>query len=216
MSNQAGELIREKRKRKGWSQTVLGDFVGMSAATVHRIEHGERMPTDQEVQLLANTLGLDDALLLDTFVKDRHTRQNQLPHSAFKAQWDYAHPAIYTGKVWIQVLPASDHWHEPLRYRLRWGVWEKSGELTFDAADNRLSLVHYKHNDGLGLPLFLELSYPCYVVFGKDEPPDQCQQDIHSGWRRVEPVPPGQSLRFAADFIRQSVALFLRKLTGRQ
>lgn len=210
MTNQAGEMIREKRKRKGWSQTILGDFVGMSAATIHRIEHGEKFPTDSEVNLIAGMLGLDCNQLQTAFEQDHQNRKQRLPESAYRTEWDYAHPAIYAGKVWIQIYPQPAHKTEQVTYTLRWGPWQKTGTLNFNGAE-RLSLIYYKHNDQQGLPQFLSLSAPCYVVFGKDEPPDQNPIPIYFGWQRVEPYPPRLIMRFAWDFVRQSLRLIFSR-----
>ena len=196
-----GEIVKEKRKRKGWSQTVLGDFAGMSAATVHRIEYGEKIPTDQEAELLATALGLDVQATIEA-CENSKTHNNHPPKSSYKTEWDYAHPASYAGRVWIQLYPQTENRHLPHEYQLRWGAWEHRGTLVFSDQEH-LSLQHYKYNDGAGKPLFLTLSHPCYAVVGRDSAPDQPPHDITFGWQRVEPYMPGQMARLLWVYIQR-------------
>ncbi|GAB5493624.1 MAG: hypothetical protein Phog2KO_38390 [Phototrophicaceae bacterium] len=198
MTKLVGELIRERRKRKGWSQTILGDFVGMSAATIHRIEHGEKIPTDQEANLIAGFLGIEHSLILEAcqLSYDEHP---QLPKTAYKLNWETAHPASYSGAVWIQISPQAEFRHEAHHFTLRWGAWERKGNFLLPDNQDAVFLRHYKHNDGLGLPLFLTLSHPCYVVFGKTDLTDD-SIDINLQWRRVEPMPPDILWRYTKSY----------------
>lgn len=208
--NSAGYVIRERRKRKGWSQTVLGDMVGMSAATIHRIEHGEKIPTDNEAALIAGMLGISQEQLLEICITDRERVSSQspaLPQSSFQPQWDYAHPANYSGYVWIQLTPSPENKHLPHEYTLVWGHWQRTGTLIFE--DDSLYLLHYKLNDGEGLPLFLTLNQPCYAVFGKGKPPEAIHTiDIASNWERTHPMPPAQLRALIRDYLR----FYLRRL----
>lgn len=210
--NSAGYIIRERRKRKGWSQTVLGDMVGMSAATIHRIEHGEKIPTDDEASMIAGMLGLNHEQLLESCVADRERISNQssaLPKSAYQVQWDYAHPANYSGYVWIQLVPAPETKHLPHDITLVWGHWQRTFTIRFE--EDSLYLVHYKFNDGEGLPLFLTSSQPCYAVFGKDKPPSEALiMDIASGWQRTEPMPFSQLRTLIGDYLRFYLRQWLR------
>lgn len=185
--NLIGDLIREKRKRKGWSQTVLGDFVGMSTATIHRIEYGEKIPTDTELILFANALSLELQILYDACAEARKIRPTRkLPAFAYKIDWQFAHPSTYSGQVWIQVTPLSENRDKPHHYSIRWGKWAYEGQLQFDKYDS-LYLLHYKHNDGEGLPIVFHISEPSYAVFGKETYPEDALIDITLGWKRVEP-----------------------------
>jgi len=195
-----GELIKEKRKRKGWSQTVLGDLVGMSTATIHRIEHGEKIPTDDELSLFAETLTLDVSELLSIAEDDRQTLKDRLvPPTSYQTRWEFAHPADYSGRVWIQIHPQSKT-DNPLDVHIGWGAWEYQSTLDVQGQKS-ISLWHYKFNDGQGLPLIVELSQPCYIVFGKDSPPDKPVMDIINEWQRVEPMSFRQLVRFIMNFI---------------
>lgn len=198
--SQFGSIIREKRKRKGWSQTVLGDLVGMSAATIHRIEHGERFPTDQELVLFADVLGIDSAQLTQYVTEDCQKHQPAgIPETSYQTQWDYAHPADYAGRVWIQIHPKTKP-PTTLDVHIRWGAWQYHDTHTLE---NMKSIIfwHYKFNDGQGLPITITLSHPCYVVFGKDKPPDKNVIDIIHQWQRVEPMSIFQLLRYLINFI---------------
>jgi len=208
MSKSPGDLIKERRRRKGWSQTVLGDLLGMSAATIHRIEHDEKIPDDHEAILIAETLGIETTVLLDAC----HSPQPHLPKSSFKTQWDTAHPASYSGPVWVQVLPQAETRHLAHEFTLRWGVWERKGVLNFNEEQASVYLLHYKHNDGLGLPLFITLNYPSYVVFGKGEVYGEKTLDINFGWRRTEPPEPNQLWRYLSHYMRW----YLRNLLQRK
>ncbi len=210
MTKLVGDLIKERRKRKGWSQTVLGDFSGMSAATIHRIEHGEKIPTDQEASIIAGFLGIDHEVMLQA-CQDAHNQQPQLPQTAYKTDWQTAHPATYSGKVWIQITPQPGLHNEGHSFTLRWGVWERKGEFTVPVNQDKIFLAHYKHNDGLGLPLFLTLSHPCYVVFGKTDLLDEAI-DINFHWHRVEPPPPDRMWQFIKNYIQW----FWKRLTGKK
>ena len=208
----AGEIIRERRKRKGWSQTVLGDMVGMSAATIHRIEHGERIPTDKEVSMIAGMLGIAHDELLTAFNEARTNNHSHPPKSVYKNKWDTAHPANYAGAVWIQIYPAPENSYLPHEFTLEWGVWLRKGTIHYTAGQPYIYLEHYKHNDGLGLPLFLTLSHPCYVVFGKGNAPDgEPMLDIQRGWQRTEPPPPGQFFRYVWHFVKWYFNYLLRR-----
>lgn len=185
--NLIGDLIREKRKRKGWSQTVLGDFVGMSTATIHRIEYGEKIPTDAELILFADALSLELQTLSDACEETRKIRPTRkLPDLAYKTDWRFAHPSTYSGPVWIQVKPLPENYDEPHHYSIRWGAWKYEGQLQFNDHQS-LYLLHYKHNDGEGLPIVFQISEPCYVVFGKETYSEQTIIDITLGWERIAP-----------------------------
>lgn len=210
MTKLVGDLIKERRKRKGWSQTILGDFSGMSAATIHRIEHGEKIPTDQEAHILAGFLGIEHDMMLEA-CQFSHNQQPSLPKTAYKIKWETAHPATYSGAVWIQITPQPELRHLVHNFTLRWGVWERQGDFTLADNQDKIFLAHYKHNDGLGLPLFLTVSHPCYVVFGKTDLPTETI-DINFHWRRVEPPAPDMMWQFMKSYL----VWFWQRLTGKK
>ena len=213
-----GDLIRDKRKRKGWSQTVLGDFVGMSAATVHRIEHGQRIPTDQEASMIAGMLNLDAAELIELFNQVRNqppSKGSVVPETSFRIAWEYAHPANYAGRVWIEVYPQPQTRHLPHELTLRWGPYEYRMTLQFADQQEFISLLHFKSNDNEGLPILAQVSHPSYLVFGKEAPPVTPNFTLYTGWRRVEPYDARQVLRFAGHFLRSLPGMLWAQLRQR-
>ncbi len=103
----------------------------------------------------------------------------------YKTDWSYCHPASYSGKVWIQLLPLPATKDQAHRYSVRWGPWQKEGELTFQGNES-ICLWHMKRNDGESDPIFFSVSPASRVVFGQGSPPiDECR-DINFGWIRVE------------------------------
>ena len=208
----AGDIIRERRIRKGWSQTVLAELVGLSAEMIQRIEYGERIPTEGEANMIAGMLGIEHADLLAAFNAARRNPNEAVPQSSYQMKWDTAHPASYAGEVWIQVYPATETRHLQHEFTLEWGVWARTGTIQFAKEQPYIYLAHYKHNDGLGLPLFLTLSQPCYVVFGRGVPShDGLVIDINRGWRRTEPPPPGQFFRYVWHFGKWYIKYLLRR-----
>ena len=199
--NQLGIVLKEKRKRKGWSQTILGDLVGMSAATIHRIEHGEKIPIDDELSLFADILGLEVAELVQFASEDRQAVRNSIvPATSYHTQWEYAHPADYAGRVWIQIYPKSGLNAEPIKIQIQWGAWQYQASHLIEEHKS-IILSHYKFNDGQGLPLIIQLSQPCYVVFGKDAPPDKVFIDIINQWQRIEPMGFLQMIRLIGNYL---------------
>lgn len=59
-----GERLRFHRRRVGLSQEGLARSCALSLDTVHRIENGKRSPTLRTVVRLADTLGIDPAVLV--------------------------------------------------------------------------------------------------------------------------------------------------------
>ena len=60
-----GERIRAVRKKKGLTQTELGNAVGVEIKTIHRWEKGERTPRVEELKRLAKALNVDVNELLN-------------------------------------------------------------------------------------------------------------------------------------------------------
>ncbi|HSR46586.1 MAG TPA: tetratricopeptide repeat protein [Anaerolineales bacterium] len=56
-----GELLRSLREGQGLTQQALGDRVGCSAITIRKLEGGERRPSVQMAELLAQRLGVPPA-----------------------------------------------------------------------------------------------------------------------------------------------------------
>ncbi len=54
-----GALVREAREGRGWSQAQLGSLVGVTGATISRIESGERDPSWRLAHRIAVKLDID-------------------------------------------------------------------------------------------------------------------------------------------------------------
>ncbi len=64
------EAMRRTRMSKHISQVEFGEMIGMSSATVCRIERGEKIPSPQEIQAI--TQALDVYVERDKLVPDRN------------------------------------------------------------------------------------------------------------------------------------------------
>ena len=54
-----GEVIRSAREKKGWSQTLLADYVGTRQETISAYERDLMKPGVEVAIILADLLGLD-------------------------------------------------------------------------------------------------------------------------------------------------------------
>lgn len=59
-----GANLRDVRKGRGWSQTELGQRVGMGQATISSIERGARCPSLSTLFLLARACEVETARLV--------------------------------------------------------------------------------------------------------------------------------------------------------
>ena len=69
MNIQFGETLRKLRTQKGLSQQELADMVFVTRSTVARWETGSRMPDAKTITLLADCLGVNVDVLLNTEVQ---------------------------------------------------------------------------------------------------------------------------------------------------
>ncbi|GAA2225203.1 helix-turn-helix domain-containing protein [Streptomyces nogalater] len=60
-----GARIRAARLRAGLTQIQLGDRIGRDIRTIHRWEYAQRVPTLEDLLLLADALGLHPSDLFD-------------------------------------------------------------------------------------------------------------------------------------------------------
>lgn len=102
----------------------------------------------------------------------------------FKPHWSFSHPASYSGQVWLQLIAKPENEDITHKYVIRWGRWKYNGTLNFGGLKS-LTLVHTKGNDGLSVPIMLDVHPPCYVLLGQGSPSGTVQ-DINHGWVRVE------------------------------
>jgi hypothetical protein len=102
----------------------------------------------------------------------------------FKPRWDFSHPAPYSGQVWIHVVAKPANRGIPHHYTIRWGPWERKGILNL-AGLGSVALVHMKGDDGLSVPIAIQVSPPCYVTFGQGNPLAGPVDDINHGWEQI-------------------------------
>lgn len=57
--NRYGRRIRAFRKLKRIQQTELAKQIGISATILGRIERGEKQPSEEQFQLIANVFNID-------------------------------------------------------------------------------------------------------------------------------------------------------------
>lgn len=57
--NRYGRRIRAFRKLKRIQQTELAKQIGLSATILGRIERGEKQPSEEQLQLIANVFNID-------------------------------------------------------------------------------------------------------------------------------------------------------------
>ncbi len=58
-----GSILRERRVRKGLSQTELANEIGVTQTFLSLVEHGKRIPSYDVLERAANVLGEDAAYL---------------------------------------------------------------------------------------------------------------------------------------------------------
>ena len=73
-----GERIRAARKKKGLTQTELGNAVGVEIKTIHRWEKGERTPRVEELKRLAQALNVNINELLNGTPEENWTLEIKL------------------------------------------------------------------------------------------------------------------------------------------
>jgi hypothetical protein len=105
--------------------------------------------------------------------------------ATFKRDWRFCHPASYTGKVWIRVVPRFENRALRHEYVIRWGPWTYRNILKFGYMESA-SLSHMKGDDGLSIPIIFDIEPPCFVAIGQGEPPGELVHDINHGWTRAD------------------------------
>lgn len=67
----AGQVLREHRERKGWSQMTLAAEAGLHLNAIGNLERGERSPSLQTLFLICRALGIPVARLVADIEKAR-------------------------------------------------------------------------------------------------------------------------------------------------
>ena len=68
-SIETGERIAALRKSKEWSQSELGEKIGLTQASVSEIERGVKRGSVESLKAIADALDTDIGYLLTSFVK---------------------------------------------------------------------------------------------------------------------------------------------------
>ena len=72
-----GEMIREVRKKKGFSQEELAEAVGTKHSEIGRLERGERNITVRNLEKIAHALGMDFFELLMEGIRAHVSKDEQ-------------------------------------------------------------------------------------------------------------------------------------------
>lgn len=65
-----GSVLREYRKKNGYTLKKLSDISGVSLTFISDIENGRKKPSTEKAKLLADALNMDIKLLLDEKVAE--------------------------------------------------------------------------------------------------------------------------------------------------
>ena len=60
----SGEVVKELRLKKGWTQKVLSEITGMAVANISNIEDGRSNRREERAILLAEALGVKPEFIL--------------------------------------------------------------------------------------------------------------------------------------------------------
>ena len=89
MSKKLGNLVKEARNDKGWTQAQLANKVkGLSAAEVSKIEQGEFEPTQAVLKEMAKALGVTQSSLINAASGKTTTAKKKTTTSASAAKTD--------------------------------------------------------------------------------------------------------------------------------
>jgi transcriptional regulator with XRE-family HTH domain len=86
MEQTTGDLLREARKDKGWTQEEFADRIGTSTTTVSNWERGVTAPGLEDINVVASALSLSpDVLLLSMGVILTPPAASRLPRELIEA-----------------------------------------------------------------------------------------------------------------------------------
>lgn len=85
LEREFGELLKEHRKARGWTQTQLAQKVGLTASYISKLERHDRPPPEVTAFRLAAELGLSDDEKRFFIQAARHARATHLESMGLKA-----------------------------------------------------------------------------------------------------------------------------------
>ncbi len=104
------------------------------------------------------------------------------PGSECKNDWQHLYDGNYSGPVWMEIKPrARNNRDMPHFYRIEWGSWLYTGQITFSEDQASVALWHTKGVDSSPIELRFHIDPDCYVTFHQGNPPATAE-DINSGW----------------------------------
>jgi hypothetical protein len=97
--------------------------------------------------------------------------------------WAHIYDPSYAGKVWIKVVPRTENRNIVHSYRINWGPWVYTNQITFGEY-NSVTLWHRKEVDE-PIPLSFHIEPESCVTFGTGEPSGDLIIDINEGWEKT-------------------------------
>jgi len=178
-------FLTENFLRKGWTKRELDAAFAVEVAS-ERIVLLPVLAAPQETVFQVYPLLRPKKYLRVDLGSDRIAAEvSRLLGREFKSEWVHHHPATYAGEVWVKILKQETALDEPHRISIRWGPWRRDVDLPANPARS-VVLVHTKGNDGLSVPIFLDVNPSCFAMFGCGGVPGGSTIDINVGWVRVE------------------------------
>lgn len=135
-----GEIIKQKRTEKGYSQAKLGDIVGVSGAYIQQLEKGtKKNPSLETITAIANALDISSKFLLE---------ENNLSYDLLSALCDnFMGISGMYDNVFIAIEDSLGISFDTLQ-----GV--KGGVFDF-SYDDKMTIIHFL--EGIYHPKYLEL-----------------------------------------------------------
>lgn len=172
-----GSTIRAFREERGLSIRDVAARASMSRSTVHRIESG-RAISDSELTDLDAAMQSGGRLITAVTA----SRPGGIPRTVPTDRYMHLHPAAHSGPVWTGVWARVATTHTVV---LRWGPWQWERVVEIGVAG--IALIHSKGDDGLSIPLFVDVSPPAVVAAGIGAPPVGVELvDAHGQWAYME------------------------------
>ena len=109
------------------------------------------------------------------------TSENNDSSVTYREDWIYAYPAEYSGIVWTKVIAKPENSQEKHQLTIEWGPWFYACNLMFDR-ETYVYLIYGKADNRTSIPIILNVSPPCHIVFGKGDINDAHCLNINQGW----------------------------------
>jgi len=178
-------FLTEAFLRKGWTKRELDAAFAAEVAS-EKIVLLPILGAPQETVFQVYPLLRPKKYLRADLGSDRIAAEvSRLLGRDFKSEWTHHHPATYVGEVWVKILKQEGALGQPHRISIRWGPWRRDIEVPASHARS-IVLTHTKGDDGLSVPLFLDVNPSCFVTCGCGRVPGGEVIDINTGWVRAD------------------------------